>query len=276
MKKPALAALLIAALLLAGCGEPVRDLVIESGKTTIRTAAYKGRTAIETVVIPDTVTEIGDEAFRDCTTLRSVIIPDSVVKIGERAFQNCGSLKEVVIPDSVREIGKYAFHNCGSLESVSLPHNIEPFDCFALTPFMQNTTKLVPDSFEGAEDWTEAPAKLLEDGERVIPLTAVSYVSEKEYQLLENIYRWLSVESRTADWREAKYALFRADSTEDMSKNYTGRAYARVAEVYLCGQDGTVALVYRKYSHPPLRGQGILYGDEITDEEIWEAIRDRF
>jgi hypothetical protein len=74
--------------------------------------AFAHRSAITSVVIPDTVSVIEREAFAGCANLSSVTIPDSVWRIGDRAFEGCTSLSSVIIPDSVTAIGYAAFHGC--------------------------------------------------------------------------------------------------------------------------------------------------------------------
>ena len=54
-------------------------------------------------------------AFKDRSDLTSVVIPDGVTRIGVSAFDNCTSLTSVTIPDSVTYIGKGAFEGCSGL-----------------------------------------------------------------------------------------------------------------------------------------------------------------
>ena len=126
----------------------------------------------EVVVIPAEidgapVTSIGENAFRECTALEDVVIPDSVTSIGFGAFYNtaiynteerwtdgvlyidnwlleakesvsgdyvvasgttgiadgafgCSSLTSVIIPEGVTSISDQAFNNCGSLTEISV------------------------------------------------------------------------------------------------------------------------------------------------------------
>ena len=69
-------------------GQNENILTIPAGTVKIEDKAYKDRTDITGVVIPDTVTEIGEEAFSGCTGLTSVTIPASVKSvIPKNAFQ---------------------------------------------------------------------------------------------------------------------------------------------------------------------------------------------
>jgi len=70
------------------------------------------------VVIPSVddegnhIVAIGKEAFKGNTAITSVIIPMGITEIGEYAFEGCVALEKVYIPDSVMIIGKGVFKNC--------------------------------------------------------------------------------------------------------------------------------------------------------------------
>ena len=102
-------------------------VVNELGDGTVEITGYAGNSA--TCVIPDEidgkkVTKIGENAFRDRTELTSVTIPDSVKYIFDRAFSNCTSLETVTIPNSVTDIYSGAFYNCTSLKEVTIPASV--------------------------------------------------------------------------------------------------------------------------------------------------------
>ena len=90
-------------------------------------AIHKGTTG--TVEIPETlggypVTTIGDYAFYDCSAIDSVIIPDSVTTIEQLAFYSCTMLASVEIGDGVETIGDNAFNSCAGLMSVEIPDSV--------------------------------------------------------------------------------------------------------------------------------------------------------
>ena len=74
---------------------------------------------VKNIVINSGVTSIGNYAFRRCIYATSATIPESVTSIGEYAFQFCGSLSSIKL-NKVEEIGKYAFADCTGLSSVDL------------------------------------------------------------------------------------------------------------------------------------------------------------
>jgi hypothetical protein len=78
-----------------------------------------GLTAIESIVIPNSVTYIGVNAFAGCTSLRSAVLPESLTSIINQPFYNCNNLASITIPASVTSIGNYAFaYNSGLTEII--------------------------------------------------------------------------------------------------------------------------------------------------------------
>lgn len=75
------------------------------------------RSAMTSVVIPDSITEIGNNSFYNCTQLTSVQIGSgsALASIGRNAFSGCRTLAEMYIPASATSIGDSAFNNCGSV-----------------------------------------------------------------------------------------------------------------------------------------------------------------
>ena len=71
-----------------------------------------------------TVTAIGNDAFKGRTELVSVVIPDTVTVIGNCAFENCSSLSSVKLSKNLADIGCMAFGNCASLTYIEIPKSI--------------------------------------------------------------------------------------------------------------------------------------------------------
>ena len=102
--------------------------------TRIGDSAFKDRTELTSVTIPDGVTYIVDCAFFGCTSLETVTIPNSVINICSSAFRNCTSLKEVTIPASVTNIEYYAFGYYDDIDS----SEIKKVDGFKIN-YVKNT-----------------------------------------------------------------------------------------------------------------------------------------
>ncbi len=90
----------------------------------IGSSAFKNKTILRTVIVPDGVTSIGNSAFYECTNLRQVVLPESVTEIGNSAFSGCNKLSNINIPDNVTTIGSRAFRGCSSLTELILPKSL--------------------------------------------------------------------------------------------------------------------------------------------------------
>ncbi|MCR5653550.1 MAG: leucine-rich repeat protein, partial [Ruminococcus sp.] len=91
--------------------------------TAIGQSAFRNKTGIKSLYIPDGIVSIGKQAFRGCTSIDSVIFPDSVTTIGESAFAECTSLTQAYLK-KVKTIGAFAFDGCESLISANIPDSV--------------------------------------------------------------------------------------------------------------------------------------------------------
>jgi hypothetical protein len=87
----------------------IKEVVIESGVTSIGARAFKSCLNLTTVTLPKSVTSIEAWAFEYCISLTSVTIPEGVTSIGDYAFYACTSLTSITIPASLTSIGEDAF-----------------------------------------------------------------------------------------------------------------------------------------------------------------------
>ena len=94
------------------------------GVTTIGAGAFANCTAMQEVVIPESVTRIKACAFWGCTSLISVIIPGNVATIEARAFQQCSNLQQITIVNGVSAIDNFCFYYCSSLTSINIPDSV--------------------------------------------------------------------------------------------------------------------------------------------------------
>lgn len=135
--------------------------------TEIRGSAFRDRTRLTTVVIPDTVRVIGDYAFHQCIRLESVELPDSVAYIGwnilegtpwlEAQPKGCvtagdniliaytGSETHVTIPYGVKAIAGCAFEGCSTMMSVDIPETVTVIGGLAFSGCSQLTECTIPE-----------------------------------------------------------------------------------------------------------------------------------
>ena len=87
-------------------------------------SAFRSRTGLVSVELPDGITQIGYGAFYGCTGLVSVNFPDALTQIDDFAFFGCISLPSVKFPGALTQIGNNAFYRCTSLTSVEFPDTL--------------------------------------------------------------------------------------------------------------------------------------------------------
>lgn len=117
------------------------QLVVAEGTEVIREGAYKDRTDLVSVELPETLRYIGKSAFEGCTALESVVFPEGLKLIDDKAFSGCRSLTKIVIPGSVERVGAFAFCQCASLEELKIMNGVRQLgrwafaDCMNLRSF---------------------------------------------------------------------------------------------------------------------------------------------
>ncbi len=74
------------------------------------------------------VVAIGRGAFKNRTDLKTVMIPDSVEKIEFDAFYNCTDLQNIDLSKNLTTIGYNAFGNCKALIKIEIPRSLKKFD----------------------------------------------------------------------------------------------------------------------------------------------------
>lgn len=103
-------------------------------------------TALEEVVIPDSVKYIGEYAFANCSRLQRVVLPDGLKEIRENTFCWCKSLREVVFPTELKVVGMEAFEGCETLQNVTLPEGVNSIEQGAFAGCRNLESIYIPDS----------------------------------------------------------------------------------------------------------------------------------
>ena len=150
-------------------GEPVTNLVIPEGISTIDAYAFAEYKGLKSVMIGNDVTSVAEGAFQGCTGLKDVTIGSSVTTLDKYAFSNCTGMQNLVIGNSVNSIGSEAFYNCGDLRSIVVVKGNRIFDsrdnCNALITTATNTLFLgcrntvIPETVKTISDYAFAQCK---------------------------------------------------------------------------------------------------------------------
>lgn len=117
-----------------------------AASSSMTAGMFEGCTALEEVIVPDTVTAIGDFAFYGCTALTSFDF-SHIKTIGQKAFNGGSGLLSVNFSDELESLGTYcfdgapiegevvlggklttvpagAFQNCGKITKVTIKGNV--------------------------------------------------------------------------------------------------------------------------------------------------------
>lgn len=114
--------------------------------TRILDGAFKDKTKITKVVVPENVVSIGVDAFLGCTNIEEISLPSSLRHIGRRAFVGLRYIKNINIPEGVETIGDTAFSNCVNLENISFPSTLKD-----LGSNLFQSDKLITSAYKGIE-----------------------------------------------------------------------------------------------------------------------------
>lgn len=120
--------------LIPGTGQLVIPEKIDFGGTVYTVGridfdAFKGRTDLKEIVLPESVTNIFSCAFDGCVNLGSINIPEGVDMIDIWCFRNCKKLRDLTLPASVGKIEHGAFDGCG-LRTLTLGEGLGVFDSY--------------------------------------------------------------------------------------------------------------------------------------------------
>ncbi|MGN0736453.1 MAG: leucine-rich repeat domain-containing protein [Anaerovoracaceae bacterium] len=124
----------------------------EMDVTAIGEYAFKMRTSLTSITIPDSVKSIGDSAFSECTNLTSITIPNGVTSIGSSAFYACKKLTSITVPDSVTSIGSQAFYDCTSLTDIKISNSLSSIEYGTFSHCTNLTSITIPNSVTSI-DW---------------------------------------------------------------------------------------------------------------------------
>ena len=102
--------------------DTIRTIVVKAPLTAVDHHSFANLTALEKLVLPDTVESFGFGAFSGCRSLRRLICGGAIKKICDDAFLNCEQL-DYRVPSTVEWIGWDAFRNSG-IKKVVLPLSV--------------------------------------------------------------------------------------------------------------------------------------------------------
>lgn len=142
--------------------------------TRIEDNAFKYNTALEKVIIPESVIYLGADAFRGCTALErvtmlfdtnladepshpafhsrsisardSVAAPEEGTVIKNYAFEGCTNLTEVTVKNGTTSIGEGAFESCSKLKQITIPNSVKTIEGRVFKSCSSLDNVILPDS----------------------------------------------------------------------------------------------------------------------------------
>lgn len=93
---------------------------VPEGITCIGREAFKDKTKISIICLPDTLVRIEYAAFERCIGLSSIILPENLEIIEEKAFLRCYNLKYISFNDRLISIEEEAFGFCCKIRYIQL------------------------------------------------------------------------------------------------------------------------------------------------------------
>ena len=105
--------------------EPESKLIFQSnGDGTCSILGFSEAVENNVLILPwrspdgDLVTSIGAGAFKNKTFLQKVILPEGLVIIGSQAFYGCAKMESIYFPPTVAVLEDYAFWGCSALKAI--------------------------------------------------------------------------------------------------------------------------------------------------------------
>ncbi len=167
-----------------------RSLKAVGGEANVLPSEYfTNCTALETVVLPESLTTISPWAFHQCEALQEVTFPSTLVSIGTSAFEGCTDLETVSLGANVTSIGSQAFYGCSSLEEAALSPLLNSLGAKAFS----GCVKLEAVSFAGNIALTTILAETFYDCEElssiILPsmLVTIEEMAFMDCESLENV-----------------------------------------------------------------------------------------
>lgn len=133
----------------------ITSVILPQTITAIQESSFEGCTGLLSVSVPKTVRSIGENAFKGCINLAYAYLEEGLLTIGDSAFENCESLVALAIPNSVSSIGESTFENCETLTAVVVPDSVTSIGASAFTGcnnLVSITVPYVGGSANGADD----------------------------------------------------------------------------------------------------------------------------
>lgn len=100
----------------------VPDMIDGMPVTRVTSGAFRGKTGLKKITLPEGLIAIGSQAF-SMSGITSIVIPNGITAIEPETFTRCVDLVHVTLPENLQSIGQMAFAWTG-LREVTLPATV--------------------------------------------------------------------------------------------------------------------------------------------------------
>lgn len=136
-----------------GCSA-LKTVVIGKGVARIYNNAFENCGALEAVNLSNGIKYIYEFAFSGCTKLANINFGEKLLTIDKKAFYNCSGLWSIDLPSGTETIGGSAFENCSGATKLFLPGTLESIGEFAFKGCSSISSISIPSSIKSIERCT--------------------------------------------------------------------------------------------------------------------------
>ena len=122
----------------------LQDIVLPDSLSEVGNEVFGGCNSLKRVKLSEQMTEIPAAMFQLCGNLSTITLPSGIKKIGSCAFEECISLTDIKLPEGLKEIGSLAFHDCKELAEIELPEGLEKLGDFAFQNCDRFLSMIIP------------------------------------------------------------------------------------------------------------------------------------
>ncbi len=129
--------------------EMFTSIILPTGNNDIPPQAFKDRTALTSISIPENYITIGHEAFLH-SGITEVVIGKNVKTIEAGAFTNCTELQDVKFQPGLDDqiYGPSVFYNCQNIKHIVLPEGIKTLGAFMFSVSKEVESVRLPETLE--------------------------------------------------------------------------------------------------------------------------------
>ncbi|MBQ4392402.1 MAG: leucine-rich repeat protein [Prevotella sp.] len=162
-------------------------IALPDGLASISTRAFSGCSSLASITLPSALVNINNSAFYECSSLEAVHLPSKVLTIGSSAFQRCSSLGTVTLPDGLTTINSSIFEDCIALTNINLPESLTSIGGYAFSGCSSLASVNFPDNLTSIDSYTFNGCSSLSTIDLPSTLTSIGSSAFRNCSMLSDI-----------------------------------------------------------------------------------------